>query len=92
MNAYHEFKDYQTMLRHILAALKPGGRLILIDNVPRSSDVSREAQVGRHDIAAGIAIPEVEAAGFALERREDRFPALGSDSQMWLGVFRRSKE
>ena len=34
VNAYHEMEKRESMLRHIHAALKPSGRLVICDNTP----------------------------------------------------------
>src|SRR5258708_22837218 len=31
---YHEVEPYQEMLKHVFAALKPGGRFVIVDNTP----------------------------------------------------------
>src|SRR6185436_16810587 len=43
-NAYHEMAAYTSMLKHIRAALKPGGRLVVIESISDGTGASREAQ------------------------------------------------
>lgn len=72
-NAYHHFTEHEAMLRHIRASLRPGGRLVIEESV--SEDMlgeSREAQVEEHDIGIGYVREELEAAGFEIQREEDR--------------------
>lgn len=67
-NAYHHFTAHQSMLRHIKAALKPGGRLVIEESV--SSDMvgeSREEQVEDHDIGLKYVREELKAAGFTIK-------------------------
>lgn len=64
-DAYHHIEDPQAYLRTLKAALKPDGRLVIIDYQ------RGEAGTWRHDhIRAAPAVfrAEIEAAGFQLER------------------------
>lgn len=73
-NAYHHFTEHQSMLRHIRAGLKPGGRLVIEESV--SEDMvgeSREAQVDNHDIGIGYVREELRAAGFTIEKEVNPF-------------------
>jgi len=50
-NAYHEMTEHEAMLRHIRAALKPRGRLVIVEPMHDSSrGLPREKQVEKHDI------------------------------------------
>jgi ubiquinone/menaquinone biosynthesis C-methylase UbiE len=74
VNAYHEFAEHQAMLARILAALKPGGRLALVEPAPtRSSDTTREAQAKRHTIAIEFAEEDLRQAGFEIAVRNISF-------------------
>ena len=102
VNAYHEFAEHQAMLARILAALKPGGRLALVEPAPRNaSDTTREAQAKRHTIAIEFAEEDLKQAGFEIAAKEGSFAtrpehqhrAGGSDETVtiveWLLVARR---
>ncbi len=68
-NAYHHFTAHQSMLRHIKAALKPGGRLVIEESI--AEDVigkSREEQVEDHDIGLKYVREELKAAGFTIQK------------------------
>jgi ubiquinone/menaquinone biosynthesis C-methylase UbiE len=72
-NSYHEFTQPEAMLKHICDALKPDGRLVVVENysvVQRSE--SRAVQVKRHEIAQEILERELTAAGFTIKDRVDR--------------------
>ena len=74
VNAYHEMPQYQAMLMHILESLKPGGRLVIVDNTPlRTAKRPREKQTKNHVLAADLAAAELEAAGFKIVHRDDEF-------------------
>jgi hypothetical protein len=54
-NAYHEFTDLRPMLRHIREALKPGGKLVVLEAItPKMLDRSRDEQVKVHELASAI--------------------------------------
>ena len=63
---YHHFSDREAMLRGLHAAVRPGGRLAVID-LPSP----RWLFFLRHGIRADDLTRQVTAAGFVLERRVD---------------------
>jgi ubiquinone/menaquinone biosynthesis C-methylase UbiE len=68
-NAYHHFTAPEAMLRHIRAALKPSGRLVLQESIDRDMiGKSRAAQVANHDLGIEYVRPELEKAGFTIRR------------------------
>jgi ubiquinone/menaquinone biosynthesis C-methylase UbiE len=88
VNAYHEMPQYQSMLRHIQEALKPGGRLVILDNTPfRTAQRPREKQTDNHVLSPDLAAGELQAAGFHILDREDAFiDNPDSESAHWLIV------
>jgi FkbM family methyltransferase len=71
-NAYHHFTAHESMLRHIKAALKPGGRLVIEESIDEDMiGESREAQVDNHDLGIEYVREELEAAGFTIQREEN---------------------
>ena len=105
VNAYHEFAEHQAMLRGIRQALKPGGRLALIEPAPtRAGDTTREAQAKRHSIAIEFVEADLKQAGFEIAVREITFttrPAHRHEGEgaaetlapvEWLLVARRPAE
>jgi ubiquinone/menaquinone biosynthesis C-methylase UbiE len=91
VNAYHEMPQYQSMLRHIQESLKPGGRLVILDNTPfRTAKRPREKQTANHVLSPDLAAAELQAAGFHLIDREDAFiDNPDSESAHWLIVVER---
>lgn len=92
-NAYHEMTTPEPILKSILAALRPGGRLVmsepLHDNV-RSA--TRAEQVKDHEIGPNFVEQELRAAGFEIvEQRPDflAFPSPGHKGGFWLMVARK---
>jgi ubiquinone/menaquinone biosynthesis C-methylase UbiE len=86
VNAYHEMPQYQSMLRHIRESLKPGGRLVILDNMPhRTGQRPREKQTNNHVLSPDLAAAELQAAGFHILDREDAFiDNPDSESSHWL--------
>jgi predicted methyltransferase len=74
VNAYHEFAEYAAVLAKVRDALKPGGRLVLIEPTPlKPEDTTRAAQVKRHQIAIEFAEADVTQAGFEIVKKELSF-------------------
>lgn len=71
VDVYHEFSAPEAMLRGLAAALKSGGRLVLLEYRAEDSKVNILAD---HKMTKTQVQREVEAAGFRLERIDDRLP------------------
>jgi len=86
VNAYHEMTKYQDMLRHIKESLRPGGRLVIMDNTPlRTAKRPRDKQTQNHVLSADLAAGELEAAGFHIVHRDDAFiDNPDQESAHWL--------
>lgn len=88
---YHEIANPQNMLKLVSAALKPGGRLVIVDMPPRKTATRPRAdQTKNHMIAADLVTSEVVAAGFEIVSRDDHF-VDPPDEEMtrWMIVFRK---
>ncbi|MEZ6017884.1 MAG: methyltransferase domain-containing protein [Planctomycetota bacterium] len=66
-DAYHHFEYHEDMLRSIHSALRPGGRLVIVD-FERIPGVSREWILGHVRAGKEVVTGEVLGAGFRLER------------------------
>jgi len=71
VDVYHELSRPQEMLRHIREALKPGGRLVLLEY--RKEDPSIPIRP-EHKMSVSEAKQELEAEGFKLARVADELP------------------
>jgi ubiquinone/menaquinone biosynthesis C-methylase UbiE len=84
LDVYHHFDYPAEMLASLRRAMKPDGRLVLVEY-----HKSKEAMGGRGEehVRLGIddAIREIEANGFKLVSRRDFVPKV-----QWIAVFRRS--
>jgi ubiquinone/menaquinone biosynthesis C-methylase UbiE len=71
VDVYHEFSAPQTMLRHLRDALKPDGRLVLLEY--RKEDPSIPIRED-HKMSVAEAKLEVEAEGFTLSQVDESLP------------------
>jgi ubiquinone/menaquinone biosynthesis C-methylase UbiE len=90
-NAYHEMTEHEAMLRHVRAALKQGGRFVIVEPMHESSrGLTRDKQVAQHDIAIEIVDEELRAAGFEVVERDAAFIKFTAvPGGFWLLVARR---
>jgi ubiquinone/menaquinone biosynthesis C-methylase UbiE len=71
VDVYHEFQQPQAMLRKMREALKPGGRLVLLEY--RKEDPSIPIRED-HKMSVATAKLEVEAEGFTLSTVDEVLP------------------
>jgi predicted methyltransferase len=71
VDVYHEFSEPVRMLNGMRAALKSGGRLVLLEY--RKEDPSIPIRL-EHKMTVAEAKVEVEAAGFTLTKVDERLP------------------
>lgn len=84
VNAYHEMREYEAMLAGFRRALRPGGRLVILDMPPRDPTVSRRRQVSGHDIAVDLVAADLEVAGFDVIERQPDF--ITGPRRQWMLV------
>jgi predicted methyltransferase len=75
-NVYHHFGDPPAMNGSILRALKPGGRVAVIDFPPRNNRATappgKRGEDASHGVSAAAFAAELEAAGFQIVKSEER--------------------
>ena len=71
VDVYHEFSEPQKMLRAMRAALKPNGRLVLLEYRKEDPDVPIRFE---HKMSVAEAKLELEAEGFTLSQVDTRLP------------------
>jgi ubiquinone/menaquinone biosynthesis C-methylase UbiE len=71
VDVYHEFQEPQVMLRRLREALKPDGRLVLVEY--RKEDPSIPIRE-EHKMTVAEARMEVEAEGFTLSKVDEALP------------------
>lgn len=86
VDSYHEFRDYDRMIQAVFRALKPGGRLVIIDG---------EASPGRprteyhrlHSIPADLVREEIARHGFVFKESRPGFYDAEYGKKMYFLVF-----
>ena len=71
VDVYHEFSAPQAMLRGLRAALKPGGRLVLLEYRKEDPDVPIRLE---HKMSVAEARAELQAEGLVLSKVYGRLP------------------
>jgi predicted methyltransferase len=89
LNAYHEMPEGAEVLRHILQALKPGGRLVLCEPVPSVQGQSRAAQMQNHVLGPELVLQDLRTAGFEVVDRQDAFATNLGGTHFGLVVAKR---
>jgi hypothetical protein len=56
------------MLAHTRTALRPKGRLVIVELTEARRDETREVQLKAHDLGPEYVVSELHAAGFRVER------------------------
>jgi predicted methyltransferase len=87
VNAYHEMEQYRAILPAILRALKPDGRLVIVEPISDARRAaSRAEQTKGHEIAPEFVLGETRAAGFRVTGLEDPFVIRKTDVE-WMMVL-----
>ena len=88
LDTYHEIEEYEKVLTNVYQALKPGGKLVMIEPLAQSRRTwSREDQADKHEISIKYAINDLQEAGFQITKTVDPFIDRPSKSdQMWMIV------
>lgn len=71
VDVYHEFSDPQAMLRKLRAALKPEGRLVLLEFRGEDPDLPIRPE---HRMTVHQVLAEIEPEGFRLVRTIEKLP------------------
>ena len=88
-DTYHELTARTAVLEHVFRALRPGGRLVVVDPAPGAgTDDGPETATHRYERPA-TAETELQRVGFAILDRDDRFIDT-SRHRWWMIVARRA--
>ena len=84
VNAYHEMEQHQSILAALRRALKPDGRLVIVEPVtPSRRGRPRADEVRSHEIDPEYVLQDARAAGFAVVALRDPFTRR-DDEIHWL--------
>ena len=94
IDTYHEIEAYEKVLKHLRKALKPDGKLLILEKLKahlRGS--SRSAQTMGHTLSPGYVKEELETAGFEIQTEvlDHGLWENESDKQMWFVVAAKSE-
>ncbi len=65
MDTYHEMRDYMTVLEHVKQALKPSGKILILEKLKsHAKDKSRKEQTSSHTLSPHFVRKELQEAGF----------------------------
>ena len=84
VNAYHEMEQHQSVLAGLRRALKPDGRLVIVEPVtPSRRGRPRADEVRSHEIDPEYVLQDARAAGFGVVALRDPFTRR-DDEIHWL--------
>lgn len=70
IDTYHEIDDYYQVLEHIRKALKPYGKLVLLEKLKAAhKNKSRKEQAAAHTLSYSYVAQELQEAGFTIEAK-----------------------
>jgi predicted methyltransferase len=88
VNAYHEMEQHQLILAALRRALKPDGRLVIVEPVtPSRRGRPRADEAKSHEIDPEYVLQDARAAGFAVVALKDPFTRRDGDIE-WLMTLR----
>jgi len=90
MNAYHEMKDFNQMLTGMYRALKPGGKLGIIDHEAELGEPRGEYQK-RHRIPEELVREDLAKNGFRFVRSEPGFLSADTHKTFYFLIFDKAK-
>jgi predicted methyltransferase len=83
VNTYHELAAPEKILGHLMRALRPAGRLVIVDRMALSGeDAGKNTEI--HHVDPAAVESAVRNAGFRMVRRNDDFIRPAKDESWWL--------
>lgn len=88
-NTFHELEHQELVLGRVKDALRPAGRLVLVDPGPNVAVGASAATGDNHHESPDSAEARLRQTGFEIVSRDDRFVAASSHGRWWLIVARK---
>lgn len=86
VNSYHEWREYEKMLRHLYEALKSGGLLAIIDGAAEPGK-SRSEYYSHHRMPEELVREDAAREGFRFLRKEPGFLRPDQKKDFYFLVF-----
>jgi predicted methyltransferase len=86
VDTYHEFREFDQMMQNVLRALRPGGRLVIIDGEGPTGKPRTEYH-RLHVIPAELVREEVTRNGFVFKESRPGFHDAEYGKQMYFLIF-----
>ncbi|MCK8520213.1 class I SAM-dependent methyltransferase [Aquimarina sp. D1M17] len=89
MDTYHEMDDYMVILEHVMKALKPNGRIVVIEKLKNHMrNKSRKEQTDAHTLSSKYVRKELKDAGFLITNEIKDFGNWENESakKIWVLV------
>lgn len=88
IDAYHEMKDYREILQHAKKALKPNGRILILEKLKSEMiGKSRQEQTKAHTLSPEYVENELKEVGFEVTRIEKDLGNWERNSQKKIWVM-----
>lgn len=98
-NAYHDFTDYNAMMEGMFKALKPGGRLVILDTDGEPGEPRRVLYQNAHHIPKQFVLDDAGRGGFVFVKEEEGFTrprrsdtVLRPERSWFFLIFEKPKE
>jgi SAM-dependent methyltransferase len=88
-NTFHELEHQELVLGRVKDALRPSGRLVLVDPGPNAAVGASAATGDHHHESPDSAEDRLRQTGFEIVSRDDRFVDASSHGRWWLIVARK---
>ncbi len=92
MDTYHEIEEYRTVLDHVYSALKPNGKIVIVEKLKSwIKGSSRTAQTDAHSLGTKYVKEELRDAGFRVVFENDDLGDWENDEDkvIWMLVGRK---
>lgn len=89
MDTYHEMKNYMAVLEHVKMALKPNGKIVILEKLKsHARNKSRKEQTSAHTLSPKYVRKDLLEAGFKVIKQENNIGDWENNSskKIWILV------